>query len=455
MWHDLEIVYDASTNAGVSLAAAGPTVGILEFDDLRLAGETESVGDFEIVVATLDDTPGFHEIVFAYDNLDLPVLAGDGATTIGIENADGSEALALLNAADPAGVIGDGFQVCYDWASPPRPAHVLSYQVTVDAGTESSVITNEVSHNVNEPGAREEISSVDVAIGDTTPPTDGASLWTTDRLSSSLTLTWDAATDDRGVAGYGIYQDGVHLADVAGGVTVYNVTGLTPRRGYDFIVKAADVAGNESAGLTLVATTTPDFTDDDFSIFEDDIEWLFGAGITFGCNPPADVYCPEDSLTRGQLAAMLVRGFDLPAADGDFFADDDGSIFEANINALAQARITFGCNPPANDNFCPDGLVTRGEIAAMFDRGLVLPTTTTDFFTDDDGNIFEASINRLAKAGITKGCNPPTNDEYCPNDNLTRAQVAAFFRRAANPGFGRSVLVGTSPRFSPSGKSTQ
>jgi hypothetical protein len=127
---------------------------------------------------------------------------------------------------------------------------------------------------------------------------------------------------------------------------------------------------------------------------------------------------------------MLTRGLDLPAASTDYFTDDDDSVFEDDINAVAQAGITLGCNPPANDNFCPKDLVSRGQMAAMFDRALDLPATTTDYFTDDDDNIFEDSINSLAAAGITTGCNPPDNDEYCPTNLLTRGQIAAFFRRA-------------------------
>jgi hypothetical protein len=52
-------------------------------------------------------------------------------------------------------------------------------------------------------------------------------------------------------------------------------------------------------------------------------------------------------------------------------------------------------------------------------------------FTDDDGSVFEADIAKLAAAGITKGCNPPTNDRFCPESNVTRGQMAAFLRRAA------------------------
>jgi hypothetical protein len=52
-------------------------------------------------------------------------------------------------------------------------------------------------------------------------------------------------------------------------------------------------------------------------------------------------------------------------------------------------------------------------------------------FTDDDASIFEADIEWLAGAGVTKGCNPPTNDRFCPNDSVTRGQMAAFMRRFA------------------------
>jgi hypothetical protein len=50
-------------------------------------------------------------------------------------------------------------------------------------------------------------------------------------------------------------------------------------------------------------------------------------------------------------------------------------------------------------------------------------------FTDDDTSIFEADIEWLADAGVTAGCNPPDNDYFCPGDAVTRGQMAAFMRR--------------------------
>ena len=53
-------------------------------------------------------------------------------------------------------------------------------------------------------------------------------------------------------------------------------------------------------------------------------------------------------------------------------------------------------------------------------------------FTDDDTSIFEAHIEWMATTGITSGCNPPTNDHYCPDDAVTRGQMAAFMHRLAD-----------------------
>jgi hypothetical protein len=106
------------------------------------------------------------------------------------------------------------------------------------------------------------------------------------------------------------------------------------------------------------------------------------------------------------------------------------SLFYTEIEWLAETGITKGCNPPGNDMYCPNNPVTRGQMAAFLNRALDLPPGIPNTFTDDDTSVFEADIDALAAAGITKGCNPPTNDMYCPNNPVTRGQMAAFLYRA-------------------------
>ena len=65
------------------------------------------------------------------------------------------------------------------------------------------------------------------------------------------------------------------------------------------------------------------------------------------------------------MAAFLNRALGLPATDVDYFADDETSIFENDINKLAASGITQGCS---DTEFCPDGYVTRGQMAAFLHR---------------------------------------------------------------------------------------
>ncbi|HDL42039.1 MAG TPA: S-layer homology domain-containing protein, partial [Actinobacteria bacterium] len=175
----------------------------------------------------------------------------------------------------------------------------------------------------------------------------------------------------------------------------------------------------------------PTFNDTAGSGHEANIEWAAAQGITPGCNPPANTsFCPEQPVTRGQMAAFLRRTLGLPAASMDYFSDDSGNIFEGDINAIAEVGITSGCD--GGPSFCPDDPVTRGEMAAFLNRAYGLAASSVDYFNDDDTSIFEQDINRLRLAGITLGCNPPTNDNFCPDDPVTRAQMATFLHRAVD-----------------------
>lgn len=173
------------------------------------------------------------------------------------------------------------------------------------------------------------------------------------------------------------------------------------------------------------------FTDDNGSIHEADIEAIAAAGITRGCNPPAnDRFCPDTSVTRGEMAAFLNRALELSTTAIDFFDDDNASVFEPDINAVAGAGITLGCNPPDNTSFCPTRSITRAEMATMLVRAFSFPASATDWFVDDEKSIHQAAINSIAEQGVTLGCNPPANSRFCPDDPVTRAQMASFLVRA-------------------------
>ena len=89
---------------------------------------------------------------------------------------------------------------------------------------------------------------------DTTPPSAPNGLTRTASTPTSVTLGWNAATDDVGVTEYGVYRNGERVATVTG--TTATVSGLTCGTTYTFGVDAADAAGNRSARTTATASTS-------------------------------------------------------------------------------------------------------------------------------------------------------------------------------------------------------
>ncbi len=167
---------------------------------------------------------------------------------------------------------------------------------------------------------------------------------------------------------------------------------------------------------------------DDRHIFSDDVAWLAREALTRGCNAPwNDDFCPDAPVTRGQMAAFLVRALDLPSGESTF-VDTTGSGFESEIGSLETAGITRGCDPTDPTRFCPDDPVTRGQIAAFLVRALDLPTAESTF-VDTVGSAFESEIGAFAAAGATKGCDPLDNTRFCPDASVTRGQIAAFLHR--------------------------
>ena len=100
-------------------------------------------------------------------------------------------------------------------------------------------------------------NAVTVTTPDDVAPSAPADITASAVTPYALTLAWTAATDNVGVTGYDVYQDGtkVNASPLTG--TTLAVTGLTAGTAYAFSVRAADAAGNQSAEGLLTATTPP------------------------------------------------------------------------------------------------------------------------------------------------------------------------------------------------------
>jgi hypothetical protein len=185
--------------------------------------------------------------------------------------------------------------------------------------------------------------------------------------------------------------------------------------------------------------TTPTFLDVPFDGFAwAQIESIYTAGITGGCSTNPLNYCPNNSVTRAQMAVFLLRGihgsaYSPPAATGTVFTDVPSDAFAAAwIEQMVAEGITSGCG---NGNYCPNSTVTRAQMAvfllrAKYGSAYSPPVATGTVFTDVPSNGFAAAfIEQLVSEGITSGCG---GGNYCPNSSVTRAQMAVFLQRTFN-----------------------
>lgn len=105
------------------------------------------------------------------------------------------------------------------------------------------------------------------------------------------------------------------------------------------------------------------------------VEDFVARGITAGCSATPKLFCPSSPTTREQMAVFLVRALDVSTPFTPIvsrFSDVSPSRFGyAFIHELARRGITAGC-AAAPARFCPDGVVTRGQLAVLLVRAFGL-----------------------------------------------------------------------------------
>ena len=168
------------------------------------------------------------------------------------------------------------------------------------------------------------------------------------------------------------------------------------------------------------------FADDDGSPHEADIDKLAAAGITSGCAPGR--YCPDSPLSRAEAAVLLLRSVGESPSDGRSFADVPASAWYAGaVERLFELGIANGCAP---GRFCPGDPLSRAEMATLLVRAAgASPSPTAGTFLDVPGGAWYAGfVEELYNRGITAGC-AASPLRFCPGNHVTRAEIATFLAR--------------------------
>ncbi|MBL8063023.1 MAG: S-layer homology domain-containing protein, partial [Anaerolineales bacterium] len=175
---------------------------------------------------------------------------------------------------------------------------------------------------------------------------------------------------------------GASISAVSGSGASYIVTAATGykpgtlRLDIPNTATITDLSSNSLAGLPFTAgesytvNKSPTFSDVPFDYWSwPYIESILNAGITGGCSSNPLSFCPTQSVTRAQMAVFILKGihgqsFTPPSINSNTGFDDVASDYWAAawIKQLAAEGITGGCG---NGNYCPENTVTRDQMAVF------------------------------------------------------------------------------------------
>ena len=220
--------------------------------------------------------------------------------------------------------------------------------------------------------------------------------------------------------------------------------------------------GSSNTGSSTVGESSGDESDsdsesDDFTPLDDagdagtDIEAAINAlhrlGVFTGALCQSNRLCPNDPLQRWIAAVWLVRlidGDDPPAVTESRFADVNASSAcgrrasgsRPHVERLADLEITVGCTEDPL-KFCPDVNLTRAQVASWVARAFDLESDESQGFVDAVGSVHEANINAVVAAGVMSGCSTSPKN-FCLTDTVTKGEMARYVYAARNVSLGRS-----------------
>ena len=204
------------------------------------------------------------------------------------------------------------------------------------------------------------------------------------------------------------------------------------RRGTAVVLLCLAVLAASALAYTPIAAAQSGTTFEDVAdgaYYAEPVVALAGDGVLAGtlCE---EGFCPGEPIDRKTMAVWVVRvldGADPSAVSQTRFDDVDADSFNAPfIERLHQLGVTRGCGD--GRGFCPHDNVTRAQMAAFVSRAFKLPDGTDPDFADVPATAwYAADVAKLAASGITRGCGDGRG--FCPHDNVTRAEMATFLWR--------------------------
>ena len=208
---------------------------------------------------------------------------------------------------------------------------------------------------------------------------------------------------------------------------------------YTFTMPSGDVAITATFAEDPNWTNPEDPSTDVSEIFTDvpanhwakaAIQYVYDNGLMTGVSDTA--FAPEATTTRAMIVSMLARMENVTsAADAGFNDVAANDWYATAVNWAAASGITSGTG---DGNFSPNTAITREQLAAIlmnyaqYKGQDVSARATLD--TYNDATAISSWANDVMSWAVAEGLlTGVTNDQLQPQENATRAQVAAILQR--------------------------
>ena len=185
------------------------------------------------------------------------------------------------------------------------------------------------------------------------------------------------------------------------------------------------------------AASFPDMPDS--ARFHDEVQFLVSKHIISGY--PNGTFAPRKEITRAEAAIFIGRMLKLNGTKrATTFKDVGPNLSASGYIASAVKEGILGGYP--DGTYRPNALISRGDMAAIVDRAFNLQFISHFFYSDVGKNMkASTSIRRIAAAGITAGYPDGT---YRPTGNVSREQFSAFLARGSSPEFKQRAAIADS-----------
>ena len=157
--------------------------------------------------------------------------------------------------------------------------------------------------------------------------------------------------------------------------------------------------------------------------FSDPVQWSVDNGIT---GIVGNCFMPDEPVSRGETAVWMWRMQDRPEAEQHDFTDVSDAEQDLAVSWMLNVGVTTGTSPTT---FSPDDTLTRGQIAAFLWRLEGKPAADPHPFVDVTTVWQQIPVSWMATSEITTGT---TRTTFSPASTLTRAQLVTFLYRYKN-----------------------